>query len=219
MEKSGGGKVAAAAATAAVAVAAVATEEEIVAAPEEKTVACFKKPAGEEEAEATYVERIKNYYNQFKETPAEKHWTCIKGKFRAAGEYVSQKSSSVFGKKKVEPVVKEDAAPGDESPAAVESQLKMESSKTQPQGSASSAPKNQAMTSCRKKKSDDATFMEDLKDHIDEFIHASMDEHKTCFKNTIQKMFGMSKIVAERSAEAKEAEVESALPLQTSVSR
>jgi hypothetical protein len=28
-------------------------------------------------------------------------------------------------------------------------------------------------------------------------------------------MFGMSKVVAERSAEAKEAEVESALPLQT----
>ncbi|XP_006650520.1 uncharacterized protein LOC102721532 [Oryza brachyantha] len=95
----------------------------------------------------------------------------------------------------------------------------MESSKTQSQESASSVPKNPAMASCRKKKSDDATFLEDLKDHIDEFIHASMDEHKTCFKNTIQKMFGMSKVVAERSAEAKEAEVESALPLQTSVSR
>uniref|UniRef100_A0A804NHW9 Uncharacterized protein n=1 Tax=Zea mays TaxID=4577 RepID=A0A804NHW9_MAIZE len=65
-----------------------------------------------------------------------------------------------------------------------------------------------------------ATFLEDLKDHIDEFIHASMDEHKTCFKKTIQKMFGMSKAIAERSAaEAKEAGVESALPLQTSVSQ
>ncbi|KAL6985492.1 hypothetical protein U1Q18_018867, partial [Sarracenia purpurea var. burkii] len=41
--------------------------------------------------------------------------------------------------------------------------------------------------SCRKKKSDDATFLEDVRDHIDEFIHASMDEHKTCFKKTIQK--------------------------------
>ncbi|EAZ41853.1 hypothetical protein OsJ_26398 [Oryza sativa Japonica Group] len=96
--------------------------------------------------------------------------------------------------------------------------LRMESSKTQSQGSAS-VPKNPAMSSCRKKKSDDVTFLEDLKDHIDEFIHASMDEHKHCFKNTIQKMFGMSKVVAERSAEAKEAEVESALPLQTSVSQ
>ncbi|XP_062212257.1 uncharacterized protein LOC133913198 [Phragmites australis] len=93
-------------------------------------------------------------------------------------------------------------------------------SNTQSEGSASSVPKNPAMASCRKKKSDDdATFLEDLKDHIDEFIHASMDEHKTCFKKSIQKMFGMSKLVAERSAESKEAEVESALPLQTSVSQ
>ncbi|KAL5209097.1 hypothetical protein ABZP36_004720 [Zizania latifolia] len=99
------------------------------------------------------------------------------------------------------------------------SSLKMEPSKTQPEGSVPSVPKNPAMASCRKKKSDDATFLEDLKDHIDEFIHASMDEHKTCFKNTIQKMFGMSKAVAQRSAEVKEAEVESALPLQTSVSQ
>ncbi|KAJ9152701.1 hypothetical protein P3X46_026237 [Hevea brasiliensis] len=58
--------------------------------------------------------------------------------------------------------------------------------------------------------------MEDLKDHIDEFIHADMYEHKRCFKKTIQKMFGMSKIVAERIADAKE--VESSLPLRTVVS-
>lgn len=45
-----------------------------------------------------------------------------------------------------------------------------------------------AVTSCRKKKNEEATFMEDLKDHIDEFIHASMDEHKSCFKKTIQKV-------------------------------
>ncbi|XP_057482873.1 uncharacterized protein LOC130769671 [Actinidia eriantha] len=72
-----------------------------------------------------------------------------------------------------------------------------------------------AIASCRKKKSEEATFLEDLKDHVDEFIHASMDEHKTCFKKTIQKMFGMSKVVAERSADAKG--VESSLPLQTTV--
>ncbi|CAA6653508.1 unnamed protein product [Spirodela intermedia] len=75
-------------------------------------------------------------------------------------------------------------------------------------------------TSCRKKKSDDASFLEDLKDHVDEFIHASMDEHKTCFQKTIRKMFGMSKVVAERSSAAANAgEVESSLPLQTSVSK
>lgn len=45
-----------------------------------------------------------------------------------------------------------------------------------------------AMESCRKKKTDDATFLQDVKDHLDEFIHASMDEHKTCFKKTISKV-------------------------------
>ncbi|XP_020980928.1 uncharacterized protein LOC107495011 [Arachis duranensis] len=72
------------------------------------------------------------------------------------------------------------------------------------------------VTSCRKKKNEEATFLEDLKDHIDEFIHASMDEHKTCFKNTVQKMFGLSKVVAEQNANAAR-EVESSLHLQTTV--
>lgn len=80
----------------------------------------------------------------------------------------------------------------------------------------SSKAPTQAMTSCRKKKNEDATFLEDLKDHIDEFIHASVDEHKTCFQKTIKKMFGMSKVVAERNAET--ASVESSLPLRTSLS-
>ncbi|PWA51409.1 hypothetical protein CTI12_AA465350 [Artemisia annua] len=70
--------------------------------------------------------------------------------------------------------------------------------------------------SCRKKKSDDATFLQDVKDHIDEFVHASMAEHKTCFQKTISKMFSMSKVVAQRNAENKE--VESSLSLQTVVS-
>ncbi|KAG8368231.1 hypothetical protein BUALT_Bualt15G0023800 [Buddleja alternifolia] len=72
-----------------------------------------------------------------------------------------------------------------------------------------------ATTSCRKKKNEEATFLEDVKDHIDEFTHASMDEHKTCFQKTIMKMFGMSKVVAERSLETKE--VESSLPLRTTL--
>ncbi|KAJ6920412.1 hypothetical protein NC651_014104 [Populus alba x Populus x berolinensis] len=33
------------------------------------------------------------------------------------------------------------------------------------------------------------TFLEDVKDHIDEFIHASMDEHKSCFTKTIKKVY------------------------------
>ncbi|KAJ7969296.1 Dipeptide transport ATP-binding protein dppF [Quillaja saponaria] len=88
----------------------------------------------------------------------------------------------------------------------------MNTPKSQPEKQ--SAP---VSTSCRKKKSEEASFLEDVKDHIDEFIHASMDEHKTCFTKTIQKMFGMSKIVAERSSDSAK-EVESSLPLQTIVS-
>jgi hypothetical protein len=50
------------------------------------------------------------------------------------------------------------------------------------------------------------------------FLHVWIDE---AFFLCVGQMFGMSKIVAERSAAAaaKEAEVESALPLQTSVSQ
>ena len=44
------------------------------------------------------------------------------------------------------------------------------------------------VSTCRKMKRDDATFLEDVKDHIDEFIHASMAEHKDCFKKTMQKV-------------------------------
>lgn len=73
-----------------------------------------------------------------------------------------------------------------------------------------------APSSCRKKKNEQATFLEDMKVHADEFINASMDEHKTCFKKTIQKMFGMSKAVAAKQAEANG--VESSLPLRTTVS-
>ncbi|KAM0025195.1 hypothetical protein Hdeb2414_s0021g00571571 [Helianthus debilis subsp. tardiflorus] len=70
--------------------------------------------------------------------------------------------------------------------------------------------------SCRRKKSEDASFLQDVKDHIDEFIHASTDEHKTCFQKTILKMFGMSKVVAQTSAD--NTGVESSLSLQTVVS-
>ncbi|KAH6789362.1 hypothetical protein C2S51_004368 [Perilla frutescens var. frutescens] len=77
----------------------------------------------------------------------------------------------------------------------------------------SSGAPTPAMSSCRKKKNEEATFLEDVKDHINEIIHASMDEHKTCFQKTIKKMFSMSKVVAERNMETKE--VESSLSLQT----
>ncbi|XP_038698151.1 uncharacterized protein LOC119995712 [Tripterygium wilfordii] len=47
------------------------------------------------------------------------------------------------------------------------------------------------------KKRDNVTFLKDVKDHCEEFIHASMDERKSCFKQSIQKMFGTSKVSAE----------------------
>ncbi|XP_058072434.1 uncharacterized protein LOC131221255 isoform X2 [Magnolia sinica] len=92
----------------------------------------------------------------------------------------------------------------------------MESQQAQSQLQSSSSVRSPITTSCRKKKSEEASFLADVKDHIDEFVHASMDEHKTCFKKTIQKMFGMSKVVAERNSSLNEAE--SSLPLQTMVS-
>lgn len=60
----------------------------------------------------------------------------------------------------------------------------MEAKKEQPSAAASTP----ISTSCRKKKSEEATFLEDVKDHIDEFIHASMEEHATCFKKTVKKV-------------------------------
>lgn len=76
-----------------------------------------------------------------------------------------------------------------------------------------------ASTSCRKKNSDNTSFVTELRDHFHEFVHASMDEHKTCLTKTVKRLFAMSKEVAERSADAKEAGAESVLPLQTQVSR
>jgi hypothetical protein len=62
----------------------------------------------------------------------------------------------------------------------------MEAQKSEKQSSSSAT--TPPMASCRKKKNEEVTFLEDLKEHIDEFVHASMDEHKTCFKKTIQKV-------------------------------
>ena len=64
----------------------------------------------------------------------------------------------------------------------------MDTQKSQSEKQSSSAAIAPSATSCRKKKSEEATFLQDVKDHIDEFIHASMDEHTTCFKKTVQKV-------------------------------
>lgn len=62
----------------------------------------------------------------------------------------------------------------------------MEAHKTQHESLPSAA--TPAATSCRRKKNEQATLLEDLKDRIDDFLNASMDEHKTCFKKNMQKV-------------------------------
>jgi hypothetical protein len=95
--------------------------------------------------------------------------------------------------------------------------LKIMSSGTQSEGSPQPASKR-AVNSCRKNVPG-SSFVSDLRDHIHEFIHASADEHRTCFTKTMKKMFGMSKSAAEKSSGVEEAGPESVLPLQTTVSR
>ncbi|KAI3846663.1 hypothetical protein MKW98_003021 [Papaver atlanticum] len=90
----------------------------------------------------------------------------------------------------------------------------MESQQSHPQAPPPPTPKPDS--SCRKKRSEGASFVADMREHVDEFFSASMDEHKTCFKKTIEKMFGMSKIVAEKNSLSVK-EVESSLPLKTTV--
>lgn len=70
---------------------------------------CYKKTVGEE---ATFLEIAKDYFNQFKEVPAQKHWICFKS-------YFDQKRGSVFGnrKQKIDPAVK-DETPEVVKPAA-----------------------------------------------------------------------------------------------------
>ncbi|KAF8409969.1 hypothetical protein HHK36_002489 [Tetracentron sinense] len=93
--------------------------------------------------------------------------------------------------------------------------MESQTNQLEPQPLSSAINPTPPITSCRKKKSEDASFLTDLRDHIDEFVNASVDEHKTCFKKTIEKMFGMSKIVTQRNSGPRE--VESSLPLQTTV--
>ncbi|KAL2348518.1 hypothetical protein Fmac_002518 [Flemingia macrophylla] len=47
---------------------------------------------------------------------------------------------------------------------------------------------------CQRNKSGNGSFVSNLRNHFHEFIHASADEHKTCLRNTIQKILHASKI-------------------------
>ncbi|KAI5061328.1 hypothetical protein GOP47_0023833 [Adiantum capillus-veneris] len=74
-----------------------------------------------------------------------------------------------------------------------------------------------AASSCRKKKSEGVSFVQDVRDHIDEFLNASMDEHVTCFKKTFDKLFKTSQTIAKDPSPAP-APVESVLPLESTTS-
>lgn len=66
------------------------------------------------------------------------------------------------------------------------------SSSEQPQNGAQNVKSEAtaAATSCRKKKSDSesTTFFGDVLEHIDEFVSASYDEHKSCLSKTLNKV-------------------------------
>ncbi|RDX99091.1 hypothetical protein CR513_17907, partial [Mucuna pruriens] len=50
---------------------------------------------------------------------------------------------------------------------------------------------------CQRNKSGNGSFVSNLRNHFHEFIHASADEHKTCLRNTIQKIFNASKFLGK----------------------
>lgn len=47
----------------------------------------------------------------------------------------------------------------------------------------------QRVTFCQRNKSGDGSFVSKLRNHFHEFIHASVDEHRRCLRNTIQKVY------------------------------
>ncbi|KAI3893721.1 hypothetical protein MKX03_006151 [Papaver bracteatum] len=79
----------------------------------------------------------------------------------------------------------------------------MESQQNQSQVPPPPAPK--PASSCRKKKSEGSSFVVDMREHVDEFFSASVDENKTFFKKTVEKN------------SVRVNEDESSLPLKTTV--
>ncbi|XP_042380861.1 uncharacterized protein LOC121973511 [Zingiber officinale] len=64
-------------------------------------------------------------------------------------------------------------------------------------------PERRPTTSpCRKKKEPDAGFLDDVKDHLDQFVSTSMDQHRICLKKTIRGMSDYVKLRKQRKAAA-----------------
>ncbi|KAL5099438.1 hypothetical protein RYX36_003765 [Vicia faba] len=64
----------------------------------------------------------------------------------------------------------------------------------------------QNVSFCQRKNSGNGSFVSKLRDHFHEFIHASVDEHRRCLRNTIEKIFNASKVFGENSESINEGE-------------
>nr|XP_018685012.1 PREDICTED: uncharacterized protein LOC108953452 isoform X2 [Musa acuminata subsp. malaccensis] len=53
-------------------------------------------------------------------------------------------------------------------------------------GSTEELPEQPASSPCWKKKAPDAGFLANVKDHLDQFVGTSMDQHRICLKKTIR---------------------------------
>ncbi|CAN4080064.1 unnamed protein product [Withania somnifera] len=61
----------------------------------------------------------------------------------------------------------------------------MEAEKGQKESASATTP---PVTSCRWKRSNDGSFMSNLKEQFHEFVNTPMANHKVCFKNTMDDM-------------------------------
>ncbi|KAK7367401.1 hypothetical protein VNO80_09413 [Phaseolus coccineus] len=66
---------------------------------------------------------------------------------------------------------------------------------------------------CQRKKSGNGSFVSNLRNHFHDFIHASADEHKTCLRNTIQKILEASNFFGKNGHSTNEGD---SVPLQSS---
>ncbi|KAK7406699.1 hypothetical protein VNO78_08329 [Psophocarpus tetragonolobus] len=66
---------------------------------------------------------------------------------------------------------------------------------------------------CQRRKSENGSYVSNLRKHFHEFIHASADEHKTCLSNTIQKILNASKAFGKNGDSTNEGD---SVPLQSS---
>ncbi|XP_072989616.1 uncharacterized protein [Typha latifolia] len=69
------------------------------AKPERELSPCYKKKA----EDAGFLANAKDHFEQFKSTPVDRHWICLKNTMRKAGDYVRVKkqSTSLFESSKV----------------------------------------------------------------------------------------------------------------------